>query len=193
MRYTLNAINMEIRITTRHILNILHVVSWIIFVGICIEAAAIIVNACATLFLNPAAAAKFWKLVDLSALYAFDPGYFLVISVLISIVMVMKAILFYLIIRILYRNKLDMSKPFSTDMVRFIFSVSYLALGIGFFSSWGRNYSEWLVKQGVKMPDLEYLHIGGASVWLFMGITLLVIAQIFRKGIELQSENDLTV
>lgn len=41
------------------------------------------------------------------------------------------------------------------------------------------------------MPDLHYLRLGGADVWLFMGITLLVIAQIFKKGIEIQ--NDLTV
>jgi putative transcriptional regulator len=49
------------------------------------------------------------------------------------------------------------------------------------------------VKQGVKNPDLQYLRIGGADVWMFMGITLLVIVQIFKKGIEIQNENDLTV
>jgi hypothetical protein len=43
------------------------------------------------------------------------------------------------------------------------------------------------------MPDIQYLQLGGADVWLFMGITLLVIAQIFRRGIEIQTENELTV
>jgi hypothetical protein len=43
------------------------------------------------------------------------------------------------------------------------------------------------------MPDAESLHFGGADVWLFMGVTLFVIAQIFKRGIEIQAENDLTV
>ncbi len=68
-----------------------------------------------------------------------------------------------------------------------------MGLGIGLFSFWGAKYSEGLVNKGVKIPDLQYLRLGGADVWLFMGITLLIIAQIFKKGIELQNENDLTV
>jgi hypothetical protein len=35
--------------------------------------------------------------------------------------------------------------------------------------------------------------MAGADVWLFMGVTLFVIAQIFRRGIEIQTENELTV
>jgi hypothetical protein len=43
------------------------------------------------------------------------------------------------------------------------------------------------------MPAIESLRIGGADVWLFMGVTLLVIGQIYKKGIEIQTENELTV
>jgi len=43
------------------------------------------------------------------------------------------------------------------------------------------------------MPDVQYLRLGGADVWLFMGVTLFVIAQIFKRGIEIQTENELTV
>lgn len=43
------------------------------------------------------------------------------------------------------------------------------------------------------MPDVQYLGLGGADVWLFMGVSLFVIAQIFKRGIEIQSENELTV
>jgi len=37
------------------------------------------------------------------------------------------------------------------------------------------------------------LHIDGADVWLFMALVLFVFAQVFKKGIELQNENDLTI
>jgi hypothetical protein len=43
------------------------------------------------------------------------------------------------------------------------------------------------------MPDIEHLRLGGADVWLFMGVTLFVIGHIFKRGIEIQSENELTV
>ncbi|MCY1230721.1 hypothetical protein D9M72_431460 [compost metagenome] len=101
--------------------------------------------------------------------------------------------MFYLIIRVLHNKKLSISQPFNKEMQRFISGLSYLALGVGLFSHCGVNYSEWLVKQGVEMPDILYLRLGGEDVWIFMGIILLIIAQIFKRGIEIQSENDLTI
>jgi hypothetical protein len=76
---------------------------------------------------------------------------------------------------------------------RFIFNIAYLALGIGLFSLWGVKYVAWFVKQGVKMPEIQYLRIDGGDVWLFMSVILFVIAHIFKRGIEIQTENDLTV
>ena len=48
-------------------------------------------------------------------------------------------------------------------------------------------------RQGVEMPDVQHLRIGGSDVWLFMGVILFVIAQIFKRGIEIQTENELTI
>jgi hypothetical protein len=180
---------MEIKISTRQILKILYVLSWIIFIGVCIEAGGFIFNAFFTLVLNHSNAGYF----NLSALYDFDPGHYFAELMLIIIVAVMRACMFYLIVKILGDKKLNMVQPFNKEVGRFIFRLSYLALGIGLFSYWGVKYTGWLVSLGVKMPDIEYLRLGGADVWLFMGVTLLVIAQIFKRGIEIQSENDLTI
>ncbi|RPD39357.1 DUF2975 domain-containing protein [Chitinophaga barathri] len=184
---------MEIKITTRQILKVLYILSWVIFLGVCVDAGGIICNSFVALVINPANAHSFWDGVDLSGLYNYDRGYFFVETLLMSIVAVMKAIMFYLILKILHDKKLNMAQPFSVEVRRFISNVSYLALGIGFFSAWGAGYAEWFVKQGVKMPDLQAMHIGGADVWLFMAVTLFIIAQIFKRGIEIQSENELTV
>ena len=110
-----------------------------------------------------------------------------------SIVAVLKAILFYLIIKIIHDKKLNLAQPFNKDVNRFIFGVAYLTLGIAFFAIWGTNFSEKMVQQGVSIPSIQHLKIASGDVWLFMGITLLVIAQIFKRGIELQEENELTV
>ena len=181
------------KLSTKLILKILHVIAWIIFTGLCIEACGFIFNAFFTLLLNPVGAKHFWQQVDLSSLYYFDRGYFFAETLLVSIVAVMKACIFYLIIKILHNKKLSMSHPFSKEVERSIFKISYLTLLIGLFCLWGVKYAAWFIDQGVKMPDIQSLRFGGADVWLFMGVSLFVIAQVFKRGIEIQTENELTV
>ena len=178
---------------TKLVLKILYLLSWIIFVGVCIEAGGFISNAFFSLILNPDGVKHLWQEVDLSSLYSYNHGYFFTETMLMSIVAVLRACIFYLIIKILHTKKLSMAQPFNSEVGRFIFRISYLSLLIGLFSLWGIKYTEWLVKQGVKMPDIQYLRLDGADVWLFMSVSLFVIAQIFKRGIEIQSENELTV
>jgi|SRR5450432_1329948 len=183
---------MEVKISTKQILKMLYVISWIIFIGTSIEAGSYIFNAFFAA-INPMVVKHLWHQVDLSKLFTYDAGHFFVETLLMSIVAVMKACIFYLIVKILGSKKLDLSQPFSKEVGRFIFKVSYLSLATGLFSYWGVKYTGWLIKQDVEMPDIQNLSLGGADVWLFMGVTLFVIAEIFKRGIEIQSENELTV
>lgn len=184
---------MEIKITTKQILNVLYILSWLIFVGICIDTGGILSNAIYAFFFNPVIAKNFWSGLDLSSLFQFDAGYFLVQTSLMSIVGIMKAIMFYLIIKLLHDKKLNLLQPFSKEVRSFIFKLVFLTFGIGLFSSWAMNYSEWFKSKGVVMPDIHLLKIDGAGVWLFMSVVLLIIAQLFKRGIEIQEENELTV
>ena len=180
---------MELRISTRQVLKLLYILSWIIFIGVCVEAGSFIFNAVFSLAVNSYAARYF----NLSDLFEYNRGYFVVELMLMSIAGIMRALMFYLIVKVLGDKKLNISQPFTKEAVRFIFKIAFLALGIGMFSYWGSEYTAWLVNLGVKMPDLRYLRLGRADVWLFMGIVLLVIAQLFKRGIEIQSENELTI
>jgi hypothetical protein len=181
------------KISTKQMLKILNILSWVIFVGVGIEAGGSIFSAFYTLVINPINAGTFWVGNDLSGLYNYDPGHFFAETLLISITAVMKVRIFYLTIKILHEKKLDLLQPFSTEVSLFIIKVCRLAFGIGMFTWWGVKYTEWLVTQGVKMPDTQHLRLGGADVWLFMSVTLFVIAQIIKRGIEIQTENELTV
>src|SRR5215475_1504759 len=98
---------------TQRILNILLVLAWILFIGVCIEACGCIFSAFYTLVINPVNAAFFWVGNDLSPLYKYDPGHFFAETLLISIASVLKAILFYLIVKLLHDKKLNLSQPFS--------------------------------------------------------------------------------
>ena len=95
--------------------------------------------------------------------------------------------------KVFYDRKVDISKPFNDVAAKFIQKLAYLSIGIGIFSIWGTKLVNNLVIEGVKIPAIQYLRIDGADVWLFMGVILLVLARVFKKGIEIQNENDLTV
>lgn len=183
---------MQITISTKQMLKILYVLAWIIFVGLCVETGGLLVNVIVTM-VKPASATYAWKEIDLSALYKFNPGYFLSEMIHIIIVEILKTILLYLVIKILHKGKLNLYQPFNREMGHFIFNLSYLSLFIGVFCWWGVKYTKWLAGQAAPVPDIQYLRLGGADVWLFMGITLYIIAQIFKRGIEIQTENELTV
>jgi len=145
------------------------------------------------LLLHPEGAAKFWKQADLDAVYHYNQSRYVTITTLIIIVAVLKAIMFYVIIKVFLGRKFNLSKPFTDAAKRFVLSLGYLSLGIGFFSLWGANLADGLSQEGVPVPDLRRLKLAGADVWLFMGVVLLTVAFIFKKGVEIQNENDLTV
>ncbi len=180
---------MQITITTKQVLSVLYIISWIILVGVSIDAGSFFFNAVYSLTINSYAT----KYFHLTPLYEYDRGHFVVQLSILGIQGVLKAILFYLIVRLLMDKKLDMAQPFNKEMGRFLFRVSYLALGTGLFSFWGVKYAQWLANKGIQMPDVQHMGLGGADVWLFMGVILFVISHIFKRGIEIQSENELTV
>jgi hypothetical protein len=157
--------------------KLLNVTSWIIFIGLAIETGGYITNAIVTLFFNSEWASHFWGNLDLSELYQFDLGLFI----------------FYHTISIFHKKKFDLENPFNETIKDYVFNFAYIAIAVGLFSFAGKMFSNWLILQGITIPSLENLNIGGSDVWIFMGITLLIIAKIFSKGVELQNENDFTV
>lgn len=172
----------------------LKIVSWILFIGLCVEAGGLIFTTLFTLFGNPfGGVTQFWGNINLSELYTFSQSHFVTLTSLMIIVAVLKALLFYIIVAIFYDKSASLLQPFNEIVRRFILKMAYLSLGIGLFSAWAQNFSEFLTSQNVFIPDLQNLNLGGADVWIFMGIILLVIAQVFKKGIEIQEENELTV
>jgi lipoprotein signal peptidase len=44
-----------------------------------------------------------------------------------------------------------------------------------------------MISNGTLTSTIQDLQFDGADVWLFMGVILLVVAMIFKKGIEIQS------
>jgi len=180
--------------TTSRVLKALEVLSWIIFIGLCIDAGGLAINTIISLFINPSAVEYFWTARDyLSELSKFGRGHFTTLALIMNIVVILKAVMFYLILVLFRKRGLTIERPFSSVLRDLVFKFSYLALGIGIFSQIGLKYTEWLVGQGMPAANMEALKIAGADVWLFMAVLLFVIGQMVKRGMEIQVENDLTI
>ena len=130
----------------------LNVISWIIFIGLCFEAGAIIFNAFFTLFYNPFGTGKLWDVMNLAELYNYNQSWYVTIVSLIIITAVLKALMFYLIVKIFHDKKFDLSHPFNEPVRKFIINIAWLALGIGLFSFWGAKDTGNFVAEGVNIP-----------------------------------------
>ena len=176
--------------TTKLILTILHVIAWIIFLGLCIKTGALLYSFFVSLAINPEGAKNLYMGLNMSGLYYFDMGYYVIIGSSIILISGLKAFLFYLVVRIFL--KINLVNPFNKDVSVLIAGMGYLAIGIGVLTSITMNYCEWLAKKGVTFPDLQPL-LGGAGEFLLLGAVIFIIAQVFKRGIEIQTENELTV
>lgn len=175
------------------VFKLLNVVSWILFVGLAIETGGYFTNAIVTLFIKSEWAGHFWGNLDLSNLYKFDLGLFICFIVGLISISLFKTILFYHTISIFHKKKFNLESPFNDTIKIYLFNFAYIALGIGLLSYVMKVFSNWLINQEVNLPSIENMNIGGSDVWIFMGITLLLFAKIFKKGVELQNENEFTV
>jgi hypothetical protein len=110
-------------------------------------------------------------------------GFILVISIL-------KACLFYVVIKLLY--KLDLTKPFNSYVAGQIKNISYYTLSIGLISYMAQQTTKNLPHYGFEIDTLNQFW-ADSQAWILMAAVIYVIATIFSRGVEIQNENDLTV
>lgn len=167
----------------------LHVVAWVIFVGLCIEAGALIVNFIFSFF-KPEVLGNLYQKLDLTQMYRQNKWVFFCIYSFVLVIAVLKAVLFYVVIELLY--KLDLSKPFSSFVAKKISQISYYTLSIGLLSYVARESAKNLANHGYEINALDKFWVD-SQAFILMAAVIYVIHQIFKRGIELQTENDLTI
>jgi len=171
------------------VFKFLHVISWIIFVGLCIEAGALIVNFVYSLF-KPEIVQNLYQKLDLSQMYNTNIYVYLGMYGFILTISILKAYLFYVVIKLLL--KLDLEKPFSTYVADQFKKISYITLEIGILSLIAQEISRSMEHYGLESDKLNQFWEDGRA-FLLMAAVIYVIATIFSRGVEIQSENDLTV
>lgn len=172
---------------TNQIFTFVHVVFWIIFVGLCIKAGALLTTSGISLFLHAQAAQDLYMGLNLNPLYEFSIWHYAgFVSVLIAVAC-LKAYIAYLVLLIFKR--LDLNNPFQKVITKLISDISYVALGTGMLAIMAEGYGKWLVKRGVALPQLDW----SGGEFLFLAGVIFIIALVFQKGVELQTETELTI
>ncbi len=175
--------------TNNFVFIVLHIVAWLIFVGLCIEAGALIVNFVYSVF-KPEIVGNLYQKLDLSSMYQQSKWAYFGMYSFVIFISVLKAILFYILIELLL--KLDLSKPFSNFVAKKITQISHYTFSIGILSLIARQTAKNLTHYGFEIDKLSQFWVD-SQAFILMAAVIYVIATIFKKGVELQNENELTV
>ncbi|GHE36635.1 DUF2975 domain-containing protein [Sphingobacterium griseoflavum] len=174
---------------TISIIPVIRVLSWIVFLGLCIKAGAVLFTFTISLY-NPPYAADLYQGLDLSILYSASRLDYIFLMAFAIILSSMQAFIFYFVVSIF--EKLNLVRPFSEEIFLLISKISYFSLATGGIGLLAHQFADQLVKNGLVIGKaIDFWE--GRDAFLFMGGVVLVIAQIFRRGIDLQVEHDLTV
>lgn len=171
------------------IFQFIHVMTWIIFVGLCIEAGGLLVNFIFSLF-KPDIVNKLYNKLDLRQMYDLNKWTYYSMYSFIIFIALTKVVLFYIAINLLYKFKLK--QPFSSFVENKIRQMSYLTLFIGLLSFIGFVLVNKLLSKGFHVIEL-YKYFSDSQAFILMSTILYLIAFIFKKGNDLQKENDLTI
>lgn len=175
--------------TNNFVFTVVQVVSWIIFVGLSIEAGALLVNFVFSIF-KPVAVHNLYQKLDLSQMYNRSKLTYYNMYSFLLVISILKAILFYVVIRLLL--KINLMNPFDSYVSRQISLMSYYTFSIGILSYIAKEATRNLMHKGFDTNKLNEFW-SDSQAFILMAAVIYVIAIIFERGVELQNENELTV
>jgi Protein of unknown function (DUF2975) len=167
----------------------LYIVAWLIFIGLSIEAGGLMVNFFFSLY-KPEFVQNLYQKLDLTEMYNTSRLAFFGVYSFILTISILKACLFYTVIRLMHT--MDLSKPFSTFVARQFSQISYYTLSIGLLSYIARQLVKNLMHHGFVTDNLNQFW-ADSQAFILMGAIIYIIATIFKKGVDIQNENDLTI
>ncbi|HEY0433027.1 MAG TPA: DUF2975 domain-containing protein [Chitinophagaceae bacterium] len=170
---------------TDTLLVVMNVMAWIVCIGLFIKGGVYLVSGCASLF-HPEATKNFYQKENLFALRQFSGRHFGISIGLLTAITIIEAYTALLFTKLF--SVVKISSPFKPEAANILVKVSYYILVIWVIAMGYDFYAFWLQKQ---VDGLIMEHIPGE--FLYLAGVVFVIGQIFKKGVELQTESELTV
>ena len=170
---------------TEIILKVLNVFAWIAFIALMVKSGAVLFAYCYTI-VKPNTAKDFYEHQNVYPLMQYNFWQYTTSIVLRAAIPAIQSYTAFLIIKVLSQIKL--ANPFTMEVARLLEKISFFILATWAIAVMYNSYATWLIKE---YPGLPLTMASGDSIFL-AGVVFL-FAQIFRKGVEIQSENELTV
>lgn len=164
----------------------LHVITWIVFVGLLIETGFSLVVYIYSCFASIDDNRLYPDVTEFVKLYNFDFVHYTIFMILLIASGVLKSLVAYLVIKMF--GKINMSNPFEAGISNIIQQISLMLLLTGLLAIPAQWHTESLKHFGV---DVNFDWSDGP--WLFSAGIVYIIAKIFQRGVEIQSENELTI
>ena len=103
---------------------------------------------------------------------------------------ILKSYLFYVLIQLF--AKLDLNNPFSTFVADKISTISHITFSIGIMSYVTQQSLENFLGENYDAKNMNDFFVD-SQAFIMMAAIIYVISIIFKRGIEIQTENELTV
>ncbi len=173
------------RTRTDILLTVMNVLAWITFIGLMIKAGAFLVSYVVSV-VNPEGSKNVYNGLNLYDLRQFSFWHYTYSISFMVALLILESYTAYLVIKVL--SKIKMANPFKIEISRNLEKISYYIFCIWVLVELYDAHIKWLMK---KVPGLEENLISGE--FIFLAGIIFVFSQIFKKGVEIQSENELTV
>ena len=176
---------------TNRILKLMKFLFWVIFIGLLLRTSLELFYLFFSPFGNLESTKEVYLNLDLSKHSQLSTTiYYVSIKTLVFTVLALKTYLAYLVIKIF--AKISFKKPFNITTAKLLTKISHVALATGILALISNGYNMWINK-------IDFISIltdpieKSSGEFLFLAGILFIIAQIFKIGTNIQSENELTI
>lgn len=170
---------------TETILMVMNVLAWIAFIGLMVKAGTLLVSYGISAA-YPEVTKNMYKGLNWYSLRQYDFWLYTGIVSMLAAIFILQAYVAYLVIKVLSRIK--MASPFTGDIAKRLENIAYTLILIWVASVIYNGQLKWISKQAAGVLENTI----SDDFIIYAGLVYL-IAQIFKKGVEIQSENELTV
>jgi len=181
-------IHIKMKTQTKTILVASKVLAFVGFIWYSIQWGSQLLNFVAS-FISPEWAKHTYQIdLNIFRIREYSIAFYAYAMCLIIGVFTLKASIWYVVWELL--SKLKLQTPFSMEVEKKLERIAYLMLGVWIVSNiFWKIYTYYLTKEtGIQLPAKE-----SGDEYLFLAGIIYIISQIFKRGIEIQEENDLTV
>ncbi|MFY9243425.1 MAG: DUF2975 domain-containing protein [Polaribacter sp.] len=169
---------------TEKILKFMHILSWIAFIGLCIKTGAVLISYMVSIG-NPEAAKNLYLGLDLSEYYNYSfRQYTFIVSYKVAL-FATEAYIAYLVTKLL--STLNLEQPFNSKVQKLMQSISYSIFNLWILALVHNAHVKFIAKKNYFSMDLF------SSDFIFLAGVIFIFTQIVKRGIEIQTENDLTI